>query len=276
MNPVMAKNHPSEITESEEDLISRAQHAVSQCNWSVGECACKWTQKYARGRTDADFAAMLGLSADQVFQRRRVWETFADVHVDYRSLKWSHFYAALNWDNAPECLQWADENDATVAEMKAWRRALRGEDLTTEAVDDEWGVTYVPSEAVAVKDPADFGESDRRGRGGRTDAAVDRSAAETVAGVARDSSGNGGDSGYAPFRSGAGSPAPKESDSVATAPRPHLSPEQLISRMSGTLERVNEALTPDVLKAFKALPEKKRSRFLKAVSGLSTKTARLI
>ncbi len=154
--------------------------------------------------------------------------------------------------------------------------ALRGEDLTVEGATDEWGVTFVPSEAVAVKDPADFGELDRRGRGGRSDSAADRSAAETVAGVARDSSGSG-DSGYAPFRSGAGSPAPEESaESVAIAPRPHLSPEQLIARMSGTLERINEALTPEILKAFKTLPEKKRARFLKAVSGLSTKAARLI
>jgi hypothetical protein len=269
----MSKKTVPEIAESEEDLISRAQVAVSQCNWVVGECAHKWTQKYARGRTDADFAALLGLSADQVFQRRRVWETFADVYAGYASLKWSHFYAALNWDDAPECLQWADENQATVAEMKAWRRALRGEDLTVEAATDEWGVAFVPSEAVAVKDPASFGESEPRRRGDRTEAAAERSAAETVAGVARDS---GGDSGYAPFRSGAGSPAPKETESVAVAPRPHLSPEQLITRMSGALERVNEALTPEMLKAFKTLPEKKRARFLKAVSGLSAKAARLI
>jgi hypothetical protein len=273
----MSKKAFPNVTESEEELIARAQLAVSQCNWSVGECAAKWTQKYARGRTDADFAALLGLSADQVFQRRRVWETFADVHASYPSLKWSHFYAALNWDDAPECLQWADENQSTVAEMKAWRRALRGEDLTVEAADDEWGVAYVPSEAVAVKDPGEFGESDRRGRSGRGDVGGDRSNAETVAGVARDSAGSGSGGGdYAPFRSGAGSPAPKESESVAVAPRPQLPPEQLISRMSGTLERINEALTPEVLKAFKTLPEKKRMRFLKAVSGLSTKTARLI
>ncbi len=63
---------------------------------------------------------------------------------------------------------------------------------------------------------------------------------------------------------------------MAVAPRPQLAPEQLLTRMSGTLERINEALTPEVLKAFKTLPEKKRTRFLKAVSGLSTKTARLI
>jgi hypothetical protein len=265
----------TDITESEDELISRAQSAVSQCNWSVGECAFKWTQKYARGRTDADFGALVGMSPDQVFQRRRVWETFADVHLTYGGLKWSHFYAALNWDDAPECLQWAEENQATVAEMKAWRRASRGEDLTVDAVDEEWGVAYVPSEPVAVKDPAEFEDSERRGRGPRGEAAADRSGHEKVAGVARDS-GNG-DSGYAPFRSGAGSPAPKQTtETVATAPRPQMSPEQLITRMSGTLERINEALTAEVLKEFKTLPEKKRARFLKAVSGLSTKTARLI
>jgi hypothetical protein len=271
----MSKKAP-DVKESEDELISKAQSAVSQSNWVVGECAHKWTERYARGRGDADFAAVLGLSSDQVFQRRRVWQTFADVFQNYPALKWSHFYAALTWDDAPECLQWADENQATVAEMKAWRRALRGEDLRTDAqAEDDWGgpgaVTFVPDDHVAVKDPDDFLEGDRRSRLPRTPGDENRAPAETVGAVARDS-----DSGYAPFRSGAGSPAPRESETVAVAPRPQASPEQLITRMSTTLERINEALTGDMLKAFKSLPEKKRSRFLKAVSGLSTKTARLL
>jgi hypothetical protein len=271
----MSKHPAHDTHETEEELISKAQVAVSQSNWVVGECAYKWTQRYARGRGDGDFAALLGLSSDQVFQRRRVWQTFADVYQNYASLKWSHFYAALTWDDAPECLQWADETQATVSEMKAWRRALRGEDLRIEAqVEDEWGgpaaVSFVPDDHVAVKDPSEFLEGDRRGRSPRTSEDGSRSPVETVGGVARDSDN------YAPFRSGAGSPAPKEVDSVAVAPRPQASPEQLITRMSSTLERINEALSPEVLKAFKSLPEKKRSRFLKAVSGLSTKTARLL
>ena len=112
--------------ESESELVRRVQDALSHCNWDVGECAAIWTKRFARGRTDADFAALVGLSADQIYQRRRVWETFADVRESYPSLKWSHFYSALTWDDAAECLQWAQDIQATVAEMKAWRRAQRG------------------------------------------------------------------------------------------------------------------------------------------------------
>ncbi len=266
------------VKETEEELIAKAQSAVSQSNWVVGECADKWTQRYARGRGDGDFAALLGLTADQVFQRRRVWQTFADVHQNYPALKWSHFYAALTWDDAPECLQWADETQSTVAEMKAWRRALRGEDLRTESqAADEWGtpaaIAYVPDDHVAVKDPNDFieGDGERRGRPSRGDES--RTPAETVSGVARDS-----DSSYSSLLSQRSrQPGPqREGFGRSRRPRPQASPEQLITRMSTTLERINEALTADMLKAFKSLPEKKRSRFLKAVSGLSTKSARLL
>ncbi|MBX3438790.1 MAG: hypothetical protein KF861_14950, partial [Planctomycetaceae bacterium] len=129
-----ATPHP---TETEEDLIQRAQEALNQCNWVIGECAAAWTERYARGRTDADFGSRIGLSSDQVYQRRRVWETFGDVRSEYPRLKWSHFYAALNWDDAAECLGWAEEMQATIAEMKAWRRAQHGEDLTERADEEQ-------------------------------------------------------------------------------------------------------------------------------------------
>src|SRR5579871_6631178 len=129
-----AKHSPSaaDVTETEEQLVRTAEMAISQCRWTVGECASKWTKRYAKGRTDLDFGALIGISGDQVYQRRRVWETFSDVRDQFASLKWSHFYAALNWDDASECFQWAEETHSTVAEMKAWRRAMRGEDLTSE------------------------------------------------------------------------------------------------------------------------------------------------
>ena len=87
-----------------------------------------------------------------------MWEAFADVYQNYPPLKWSHFYVALNWDNAAECLQWADENQANVAEMRAWRRLQRGEDLTTQSeldqLADESLTSFVPEDPTLVRDPA--------------------------------------------------------------------------------------------------------------------------
>lgn len=125
--------------DSEEACFREALESLSSCNWTIGRCACEWTQRWARGRTDAEFGVRVGLSSDQVCQRRLVWERFADVRGQYQRLSWSHFYAALNWDDSAECLQWAEDLGATVAEMKAWRRSQHGEDLT-QPPDDEGDV----------------------------------------------------------------------------------------------------------------------------------------
>ena len=122
--------------ESEAQIVARAKEAITRCNWTLGECAAAWTRKYAKGRTDAAFAELVGLSPEQVYQRRRVFETFGDVKHDCPKLSWSHFYVALTWDDAADCLSWADSMEATVAEMRAWRRAQHGEDLSAPA-DDE-------------------------------------------------------------------------------------------------------------------------------------------
>jgi hypothetical protein len=281
----MAKTPAVEVRETEEELIVTAQGAVSRCNWVVGECAAKWTRKYAKGRTDADFAESVGLSGDQVFQRRRVWETFGDVYENYPELKWSHFYVALNWDDAPECLQWAEENEATVSEMRAWRRALRGEDLTEPPID-EWGggdatVSFVPNEPTVVRNPASAagGERERaasgKAVGGRVTGGAGGETADRLAAVARDSERSEGE--YAPFRRGAGSPAPTAvAEDVAVADKPQPPVEQIVKRMTATLERFNKLFTPEMAKQFRRLPEKDRQRFLKAAAELSLKVTELL
>lgn len=129
-----------QIEETEQQLIDRAQTAINTSNWTIGECAAKWTSKYARGRTDADFGAKIGITGEQVRQRRAVWERFggnSNTVLEFPGLKWSHFYVAIQWDDATDCLSWACEMQATVAEMKAWRRAQRGEDLSEPSVPPE-------------------------------------------------------------------------------------------------------------------------------------------
>jgi len=245
--------------ETESDLIVRAQTAVSRCNWEVGECAAVWTKRFSRGRTDADFAELVGLSADQVYQRRRVWETFGDVCGSYAGLKWSHFYAALNWDDAAECLQWAQDIGATVAEVRAWRRAQRGEDLSTSGDDDS--LNWLPTESSEVRVP---GQAVASGSSGRSDSESRSPAMPIAAGVAREASGDE----YAPFRPDAMVP-PRESVPAAERPAPSL--EQIARRLTTTLERCAAAINDEFTDHFETLPEKDRKRFLKAVATLAGK-----
>jgi hypothetical protein len=259
----------AEHFDTEAELIGRAQEALSQCSWTVGECAAAWTQRYAKGRTDADFGALVGLSGDQVYQRRRVWESFHDVRDSYPNLKWSHLYAALTWDDAAECLQWANEMTASIAEMKAWRRAQRGEDLSSPADEEppfDALAEYVSAEPGYVRAPDD--SEPRAGRTGSSSSGEERERAAVAAGVARDS-GNAEE--YAPFGKNARGPAAEEAGKHGSDP----STEQVFKRLTAALEKCDQALTPGVLEEFADVPVSVQQRFLKAINSLSGKAAGL-
>ena len=253
--------------DSETALIFRAQAALSRSNWEVGECAGLWTKRFARGRTDTDFGILVGLSGDQVYQRRRVWETFGDISDNYAGLKWSHFYAALNWDDAAECLQWAQDVQGGVAEMKARRRVQRGEDLNETATTED-PFSLAPAELTIVGEaaPFDLDGAHTVSRPLDSHEGDGRQLAALSTGNPSASSSNS----YAPFR-----------EDAATAPAgattKHIEPttEQLLKRMTTAIERCHGAMTAQFCTQFANLPEKIRRRFLKSVELLSEKTAGL-
>jgi hypothetical protein len=220
--------------DTEEQLIERARLALSECNWTIGECASIWTQRYARGRSDQAFAELLGLSADQVYQRRRVWETFADVRESYAALSWSHFYTATSWDDAAECLQWADDMQATVAEMRAWRRAQRGEDLSSRESGD--GSREQESELEAA---AALSVEDSPRRHGGTEKQSEPVTMSQVMGSesVRSESENAESGGYAPFSSGARSVAQRSEPTGTRADA-----DRLARTLALTLERCVAAI----------------------------------
>lgn len=146
--------------ESEAALIEAAKQALSVCNWMIGQCASEWTDRWAKGRTDEDFGNAIGMSREQVSQRRLVWERFRDWNLSSK-LSWTHFRQALSWDDADACLQWASDNDATVAEMKAWRDVQHGGNCGLGTIDDSESLST--GEFVASGDP--FGSDDPFGEG---------------------------------------------------------------------------------------------------------------
>lgn len=115
--------------DTEHNLLNRAKQLAHQNSWEIGELAAEWHQRYAKGRTDAFFGDAIGLTEDQVYQRRRVWELFGKRRAEFTHCRWSHFREAISWDDALECLEWAESSEATTREMSAWRKAKRGEPL---------------------------------------------------------------------------------------------------------------------------------------------------
>lgn len=115
-------------------LVKEAQDAAHSGNWKVGENASLWLQQYGRGKNDAVFAELIGLTEDQVFQRRKVWEAFGKIYHRFNWLTWSHFREALNLRNPEAALQWANDVRATTKEMSAWSRTNEGKVATPASV----------------------------------------------------------------------------------------------------------------------------------------------
>lgn len=262
-----------DATNSEEELVEIAKQALSSCNWVIGQCAEQWTSRYSKGRTDADFGQMVGMSGDQIYQRRRVWERFSELRDGFDSLSWSHFYVALNWEDAEENLKWADDIKATVAEMRAWRRSNHGEDLTTPGEQaDHVGYDIVSEQLVPVRDPSEFGMEMPGEWTPREGGEAPFDPNPVMAGAPQRL--EQGDEPYTPFRADARGPAPSEGG-TATKPRAEQTPEMIAKKMVGALERCCRQLNGEQLEFFQEDDSDLRDRLLESIDDLHTWSERL-
>lgn len=112
-------------------MVHEASESLSQTSWQIGRLASAWK---SCGGSLTDFSERIGVDKLGVRHRYEVWTRFMPCILDLPFLVWPHFSAAYQWDDpeAKECLAWANEVRATVPEMKAWRQAQRGEDLTRQ------------------------------------------------------------------------------------------------------------------------------------------------
>ena len=61
------------------------------------------------------------VSGQHVGRLRRVFERFGGVQPSYANLYWSHFQAALDWNDAEMWLEGAVQNNWSVAQMRSSR-----------------------------------------------------------------------------------------------------------------------------------------------------------
>ena len=78
-----------------------------------------------------------GASRRSTGRLRRTYERFGHVYTEYKGLFWSHFYAALDWDDAEMWLEGAVQSEWSVSGMRHQRWETLGKDPNEKPNDGD-------------------------------------------------------------------------------------------------------------------------------------------
>jgi hypothetical protein len=163
--------------EASSEYISRWNHLVSTTNWEKGRIILEWRQRLIdsgappQAYSDDAWSRLVGnVTGQHVGRLRRVWERFGGMHCQFPGLYWSHFHAALDWNDAEMWLEGAMQSGWSVAQMRAVRweaigapadQKPREEDIIVAELDEDANPADENSPAQAremtdiVRDPWD-------------------------------------------------------------------------------------------------------------------------
>ena len=127
------QEHSPLIDQLSEPIVGKWNLLISQTNWEKGTLILRWRNELiAAGlpntvySDDAWARRVSNVTAQHVGRLRRVAERFGDEHTNFSGLYWSHFHAALEWDDAELWLEGAVQNDWSVAQMRMQRWEANG------------------------------------------------------------------------------------------------------------------------------------------------------
>jgi hypothetical protein len=144
-NAVLAMDSPA-IEEASREYLGRWNRLISSTNWEKGRIISQWREALtdagaeASNYTDEAWSRQAGNVTPQHTGRlRRVFQRFATVRETYAGLYWSHFQAALDWDDAEMWLEGAVHNGWSIAQMQGERSQTLGAlvEEKVEAAGDE-------------------------------------------------------------------------------------------------------------------------------------------
>lgn len=161
-----------------EPFVGQWRRLVSTSNWDKGKIIHHWrTALIESGAAATEYSdetwsqAVGGVTSQHVGRLRRVFDRFGDSADQYENLFWSHFQAALDWDDAEMWLEGASNHGWSVSIMRRQRwenlGAIAGdepkdEDIVYADMDedfDEDANAQSDDIAVAERDMADFSGS---------------------------------------------------------------------------------------------------------------------
>jgi hypothetical protein len=115
-------------TSKSEPFIGQWNQLISTTNWDKGEIICQWrdslkaSEVASSDRSDEAWSQLVGgVTPQHVGRLRRTFERFGHVYKEYEGVFWSHFYAALDWDDAEMWLEGAVQNNWSISGMRQQR-----------------------------------------------------------------------------------------------------------------------------------------------------------
>lgn len=213
------------IDETSVAFVGRWRGLISTTNWEKGRIIFEWRETLrtsaapAQEFSDEAWSRRVGqVSGQHAGRLRRVYERFHEVRESYAGLYWSHFQAALDWNDAEMWLEGAVQSKWSVGEMRArrWetlgdqRNGRPGDDEIVEAEYDEDADPAASPELAEVRNPDDdLDKGSRSGVSARERASRD------------DDDSDGDDAAGKPFGADA-SDYPADSPSAPVRPFEHL------------------------------------------------------
>jgi len=154
----------AELEGPAERFVGQWNRLVSTTNWEKGRIICQWREALMTSGaavteySDEAWAQLVGgVTSQHVGRLRRVFQRFGADHDQYEGLYWSHFQAALEWDDAEMWLEGAIHNQWSVSQMRGKRWETLGTSPEQQQAETEADQLVFEPEAQAT--PASAGGS---------------------------------------------------------------------------------------------------------------------
>lgn len=130
---VPAIDDDPQAIELAQPFVGQWNQLISTTNWEKGRIISEWRialidagSDSSQYSDDAWSRRVGGVTAPHVGRLRRVFDRYGSTFATYDGLYWTHFLAALDWDDAPLWLEGAAQEGWSVAGMREQRWQANG------------------------------------------------------------------------------------------------------------------------------------------------------
>ena len=116
---------PTQLSDTASKPFVRQWHKLaSETNWEKGRIILQWRNALIEANapssqySDEAWANHVGfVTCQHVGRLRRVFERFGETYQEFPKLYWSHFWAAIDWDDAELWLEGASNSRWSISQM---------------------------------------------------------------------------------------------------------------------------------------------------------------